>query len=153
MEKLKYLCCCVECFSVFHLQRATNLENSTYDLYSIPKESDSQNPDGKNMFITLDTFAFFLSFSLLIYEPLRQHQQSLSLCKHCMECLFFSAPEGKRSSGLTAVWVARNRFAVLDRMHSVSVFGCFMGLIFVINCTIFIIRVNFLHIPLFVAAD
>uniref|UniRef100_A0A8C6WJ02 Coatomer protein complex, subunit alpha n=1 Tax=Neogobius melanostomus TaxID=47308 RepID=A0A8C6WJ02_9GOBI len=29
-------------------------------------------------------------------------------------------PEGKRSSGLTAVWVARNRFAVLDRMHSVS---------------------------------
>lgn len=29
------------------MQRATNLENSTYDLYSIPKESDSQNPDGK----------------------------------------------------------------------------------------------------------
>lgn len=59
MEKLKYLCCCVECFSVFNLQRATNLENSTYDLYSIPKESDSQNPDGKKMLITLDTFAFF----------------------------------------------------------------------------------------------
>lgn len=47
MEKLKCLSCCVECYSVFHLQRATNLENSTYDLYSIPKESDSQNPDGK----------------------------------------------------------------------------------------------------------
>uniref|UniRef100_A0A673WU37 Coatomer subunit alpha n=1 Tax=Salmo trutta TaxID=8032 RepID=A0A673WU37_SALTR len=58
------------------LQRATNLENSTYDLYAIPKESDSQNPD---------------------------------------------APEGKRSSGLTAVWVARNRFAVLDRMHSLLI--------------------------------
>uniref|UniRef100_A0A8C7RB55 Coatomer subunit alpha n=1 Tax=Oncorhynchus mykiss TaxID=8022 RepID=A0A8C7RB55_ONCMY len=56
--------------------RATNLENSTYDLYAIPKESDSQNPD---------------------------------------------APEGKRSSGLTAVWVARNRFAVLDRMHSLLI--------------------------------
>uniref|UniRef100_A0A8C7Z830 Coatomer subunit alpha n=1 Tax=Oryzias sinensis TaxID=183150 RepID=A0A8C7Z830_9TELE len=56
--------------------RATNLENSTYDLYSIPKESDSQNPD---------------------------------------------APEGKRSSGLTAVWVARNRFAVLDRLHSLLI--------------------------------
>ncbi|KAI1229973.1 Coatomer subunit alpha, partial [Lamprotornis superbus] len=53
--------------------RASNLENSTYDLYTIPKDADSQNPD---------------------------------------------APEGKRSSGLTAVWVARNRFAVLDRMHS-----------------------------------
>ena len=59
----------------FSLQRASNVENSTYDLYAIPKDSDSQNPD---------------------------------------------APEGKRSSGLTAVWVARNRFAVLDRTHSVS---------------------------------
>uniref|UniRef100_V9K9W5 Coatomer subunit alpha n=1 Tax=Callorhinchus milii TaxID=7868 RepID=V9K9W5_CALMI len=56
--------------------RASNLENSTYDLYTIPKDSDSQNPD---------------------------------------------APEGKRSSGLTAVWVARNRFAVLDRMHSILI--------------------------------
>lgn len=35
-----------------------------------------------------------------------------------------AAPEGKRSSGLTSVWVARNRFAVLDRMHSVSVCVC-----------------------------
>jgi len=56
-------------------QRASNLENSTYDLYAVPRETDSQSPD---------------------------------------------APEGKRSSGLTAVWVARNRFAVLDRTHSVS---------------------------------
>ncbi|ELV10581.1 Coatomer subunit alpha, partial [Tupaia chinensis] len=56
--------------------RASNLENSTYDLYTIPKDSDSQSPD---------------------------------------------APEGKRSSGLTAVWVARNRFAVLDRMHSLLI--------------------------------
>lgn len=37
----------VLCNSHDLLQRATNLENSTYDLYSIPKESDSQNPDGK----------------------------------------------------------------------------------------------------------
>lgn len=27
-------------------QRASNLENSTYDLYTIPKDADSQNPDG-----------------------------------------------------------------------------------------------------------
>ena len=33
-----------------------------------------------------------------------------------------SAPESKRSSGLTSVWVARNRFAVLDRTHSVCFF-------------------------------
>uniref|UniRef100_A0A646QF04 Coatomer subunit alpha n=1 Tax=Hemiscolopendra marginata TaxID=943146 RepID=A0A646QF04_9MYRI len=56
--------------------RASSIENSTYDLYSVPKESDSQNPD---------------------------------------------APEGKRSSGLTAIWVARNRFVVLDRSHSIVV--------------------------------
>lgn len=28
--------------------------------------------------------------------------------------LFLSTPEGHRSSGLNAVWIARNRFAVLD---------------------------------------
>jgi coatomer protein complex subunit alpha (xenin) len=50
------------------------VENSSYDLYSIPKDSDSQNPE---------------------------------------------SPESKRSSGVTAIWVARNRFAVLDRTHSV----------------------------------
>merc|ERR550532_1358249 len=56
--------------------RASNLENSTYDLYQVPKDSDGQNPD---------------------------------------------APDAKRSSGLTAVWVARNRFAVLDRTHSLVI--------------------------------
>jgi len=29
------------------------------------------------------------------------------------------APDGKRSAGLTAIWVARNRFAVLDKTHNV----------------------------------
>ena len=60
--------------AVLLVTRASNLENSTYDLYSIPKESDGQNPD---------------------------------------------SPEGKRSSGVSAIWVARNRFAVLDRSHTV----------------------------------
>ena len=57
------------------VDRTPNLENSTYDLYMIPKESDNQNPD---------------------------------------------APDSKRSSGVSAVWVARNRFAVLDRSHVVN---------------------------------
>lgn len=48
--------------------RTSNMENSTYDLYSIPKDPESN-----------------------------------------------SEPESKRSSGITALWVARNRFAVLDR--------------------------------------
>merc|ERR1719270_1224361 len=56
--------------------RHANAENSTYDLYAIPKDSDSSSPD---------------------------------------------APEGKRSSGLSAIWVARNRFAVLDKSHSLVV--------------------------------
>lgn len=47
--------------------RHTNLENSTYDLYTIPKDVDSQNNE-----------------------------------------------DFKRSPGITALWVARNRFAVLD---------------------------------------
>lgn len=51
---------------------ASNIENSTYDLYIIPKDGDS-NTD----------------------------------------------PETKRASGVTAIWVARNRFAVLDRGYSV----------------------------------
>lgn len=48
--------------------RTSNMENSTYDLYSIPKDSESN-----------------------------------------------SETDSKRSSGVTALWVARNRFAVLDR--------------------------------------
>ena len=62
--------------TIFLLYRHANAENSTYDLYMIPKDSDSSSPD---------------------------------------------APEGKRSSGLSAIWVARNRFAVLDKSHSLVV--------------------------------
>ncbi|WAR05102.1 COPA-like protein, partial [Mya arenaria] len=62
--------------AVLMVIRASNVENSTYDLYSIPKDSDAKNPD---------------------------------------------APDSKRSSGLSAVWVARNRFAVLDRTHSIVI--------------------------------
>jgi coatomer subunit alpha len=70
-------------------------DTSIYDLYTIPKDagesaSSQQNPDGNTCF-NLD---FYLSDIL--------------------------APEGRRSSGLNAVWVARNRFAVLDKNHVVS---------------------------------
>lgn len=61
---------------VLLVTRTTPVENSTYDLYKIPKESDSQNP---------------------------------------------SCPETKRATGVTAIWVARNRFAVLDRTHALVV--------------------------------
>lgn len=56
--------------------RTTNIDNSHYDLYMIPKDLDSQNPE-------------------------------------TAEC--------KRSSGVTAVWIARNKFAVLDRTHSLVI--------------------------------
>lgn len=56
--------------------RTHNLDNSTYDLYQIPKDSDPQNPD---------------------------------------------TPDSKRSAGLTAVWVARNRFAVMDKSHQLVI--------------------------------
>ena len=54
----------------------SNQENSSYDLYFIPKDAgETSNPD---------------------------------------------APEGRRSAGLAAIWVARNRFAVLDKNHTVK---------------------------------
>nr|XP_002131264.1 coatomer subunit alpha [Ciona intestinalis] len=62
--------------TVLVTSRASNIENSHYDLYQVPKNVDSSNPD---------------------------------------------SPEGKRASGLTAVWVARNRFAVLDRTHTIVI--------------------------------
>lgn len=74
------------------------MENSTYDLYSIPKDTDSQNPDGE------------LPLFIYVYCAVSNFNT----------CPIVTAPEGKRSSGLSAVWVARNRFAVLDRTHSVS---------------------------------
>ncbi|XP_069697001.1 coatomer subunit alpha-like isoform X2 [Periplaneta americana] len=56
--------------------RTSNVENSSYDLCVIPKESDSQNPK----------FA-----------------------------------DSKHSSGVSAIWVSRNRFAVLDHTHSLVI--------------------------------
>ena len=53
-----------------------NLDNCSYDLYFVPKDTNESNPD---------------------------------------------APEGRRSAGLTAIWVARNRFAVLDKNHTILV--------------------------------
>ncbi|CAG9862045.1 unnamed protein product [Phyllotreta striolata] len=57
--------------------RTSNLDNSTYDLYMIPKDQERED--------------------------------------HVPEA------ESKRSSGLTALWVARNRFAVLDRTHQLII--------------------------------
>lgn len=54
--------------------RTNNLENSTYDLCTIPKDSESQTES-----------------------------------------------DSKRSSGITAIWVARNRFAVLDRNNQLVI--------------------------------
>jgi len=61
--------------AVLLITRTSNVENSTYDLYVVPKDADSSSPP-ENV-------------------------------------------DNKRSSGVTAMWVARNRFAVLDRTHSV----------------------------------
>lgn len=52
------------------------LDNSTYDLYIIPKETDDSQP---------------------------------------------SEVESKKAVGITSLWVARNRFAVLDRNYQVTI--------------------------------
>ncbi|XP_055373966.1 coatomer subunit alpha [Condylostylus longicornis] len=56
--------------------RTSNLENCTYDLYSLPSK-DSENQSSES--------------------------------------------DSKRSSGITAIWVARNRFAVLDRHNQLAI--------------------------------
>ncbi|ENN79199.1 hypothetical protein D910_09097 [Dendroctonus ponderosae] len=63
--------------AVLLFTRTSNLDNSVYDLYVLPKEQESggQVPE----------------------------------------------VESKRSSGLTALWVARNRFAVLERGHQLVI--------------------------------
>jgi len=60
--------------AVLVTSRASNVENSYYDLYKISKNSDSNHHE----------------------DP-------------------------KRSSGITAIWVARNRLAVLDRTHTIVI--------------------------------
>uniref|UniRef100_H2YWH8 Uncharacterized protein n=1 Tax=Ciona savignyi TaxID=51511 RepID=H2YWH8_CIOSA len=62
--------------AVLVTSRASNIENSHYDLYQVPKNVDSSNPD---------------------------------------------SPDSKRASGVTSIWVARNRFAVLDRTHTIVI--------------------------------
>ena len=59
--------------SVLVVTRAANLDNSIYELYSVPVDAECPQDGG----------------------------------------------DGKRSTGVTAIWVARNRFAVLDRNHTV----------------------------------
>lgn len=56
-------------------RNASNFENSTYDLYMVPKEDTDRK----------------------------------------------EVADGKRSTGMSAVWVARNRFAVLDRNHTILI--------------------------------
>lgn len=62
--------------SILVCVRNSNLENSTYDLYLLPKDGEKSSS---------------------------------------------SPADSKRSAGLTAVWVARNRFAVLDRSYSLVI--------------------------------
>jgi len=62
--------------AVLVTSRATNVENSHYDLYRLPRNIDSGSQD---------------------------------------------SAASKRSSGITAIWIARNRFAVLDRTHTIVI--------------------------------
>lgn len=65
--------------AVLVCSRQSNVENSFYDLFTIPAEA-TESSSG-----------------------------------HVETC------DSKRATGLTAVWVARNRFAVLDRSHSIVI--------------------------------
>lgn len=73
--------------SVLVVTRASNADNSIYELYNVPVDADCP-------------------------------QESSDV---------------KRSSGATALWVARNRFAVLDRT-AVSVLTCFLSTLQTSHC-------------------
>lgn len=50
------------------------MENSTYDLYTIPKDSDSQNPDGNcsELYTTVALFVLFyitFLFYMCVFKP------------------------------------------------------------------------------------
>uniref|UniRef100_A0A1B6DMQ1 Coatomer subunit alpha n=1 Tax=Clastoptera arizonana TaxID=38151 RepID=A0A1B6DMQ1_9HEMI len=63
--------------------RHSNLDNSTYDLYTLPKNMGSDN--GNSSATDSDNL------------------------------------NSRRANGITAIWVARNRFAVLDRSHTILI--------------------------------
>lgn len=102
--------CCFLNMSSFSLQRASNLENSTYDLYTIPKDADSQNPDGGCSLspplcfqlsspISSLLFKFFISHPQTVATSLMSvgrccwqlHQRQL-WCEIFMFCLHFITP-------------------------------------------------------------
>jgi hypothetical protein len=52
--------------------------------------------------------------------PVTNNLFEVILLPNLLKYIFcFLVSEGKRSGGITAVWVARNRFAVLDKTHTV----------------------------------
>lgn len=68
-----------------------------------------------NVMYTHTLLIHTLTHSLLIHA--RTHACTLYL--YSSAC-FLSVVESKRSPGTAAVWVARNKFAVLDKNHQVS---------------------------------
>ena len=87
--------------SILLINRTSNLDNSVYDLYAVPKDSDSSNPDAP--------------------ESKRSSGQSF----HRILNFFRKTCVLKRLVvyilGLTAIWVARNRFAVFDKTHTLVI--------------------------------
>lgn len=73
------------------------MDNAYYELFAVPKKTDPSNPECK----------LAVELSLLF----------AGVSGSCLAVVV----EGKRSSGLTAVWLARNRFAVLDKTHQVMI--------------------------------
>lgn len=67
------------------LQRASNLENSTYDLYAIPKDADSQNPDGRHFLFHIHPCECLLLCDCPILRP-------PTVCVLYIKKLHFSKP-------------------------------------------------------------
>ena len=88
--------------AVLVCSNTTNAESAYYELFQVPKNTESSSTDCKHTLTHTHTLS-------LTHTHTHTHARTVT--------------EGKRSPALTAVWLARNRFAILDKTHQVILRG------------------------------
>lgn len=69
--------------------------------------------------LTLQILNVMYTHSLTHYSYMHAHTHAHYTFTLLLVVCFLSVVESKRSPGTAAVWVARNKFAVLDKNHQV----------------------------------
>ena len=113
------------------LQNTTSSDNAYYELFSLPKNADPSNPECR-LLLHIHNSILFMQCTIIITRVHIHVYTCLCVYMYMYICVHYehvhvhvlipftvADVEGKRSPGLTAVWLARNRFAVLDKTHQV----------------------------------